>query len=246
MANGWHVKAVSSPPKIALSVVIMAYNEEENLPVQVARTTTFLKAHTAQWQIVIVNDGSSDATGAVADQLAAADPTHIDVVHHATNQGMGAAIRNGYQASRCAWITQLPADCQVHPETFGAFIPLTQEADIILSTYEKRDDGWLRKVLSGGFQWTVRLLMGQRGDFTGTMMFRRELFEKVGTLHSNTFFLNLEFPFKVLRLGTPYKVVQIEALPRLSGTSKVRNLQRIRRVLGEIVQLRIRVWRGRD
>ena len=72
----------STSSNLSLSVVIMAYNEEDNLPVQVERTLTFLETHTVTWQIVIINDGSSDGTGEVADRLAAAHPGQIEVVHH--------------------------------------------------------------------------------------------------------------------------------------------------------------------
>ena len=106
-----------------LSIVIMAYNEEDNLPVQLKRTRDFLEGHGSRWQIVVVNDGSDDRTGAVADEWAAEDPERIIAVHHPVNRGMGAAIRNGYAAATLGWITQLPADCQVDPRVFDAFLP---------------------------------------------------------------------------------------------------------------------------
>lgn len=227
-----------------LSVVIMAFNEEDNLPVAAQQAIEFLREACDDWQLVIVNDGSSDATGKVADRLARADSEHIDVVHHPTNQGMGAAIRHGYARARCDWVTQLPADCQVHPSMLHRFFPHFGEADLILSVYAKRDDGLNRKILSAGFQAVVRSLLGHRGDFTGTMMFRRQVLERVGDIQSDTFFANMEFPIMALRAGVPHAIVEIEALPRRSGESKVKNIRRMSRVLREIVTLRIRLWRG--
>jgi glycosyltransferase involved in cell wall biosynthesis len=224
----------------SLSVVIMAYNEEANLPTQMDRTVAFLSTQTTEWQIVVVNDGSNDDTGSIAETYAARYPGQIDVIHHESNLGMGAAIRHGYAAARCDWVTQLPADCQVHPDTFHHFLPHTADSDLILSIYKKRGDGVLRRLLSSGFQFTIRMLLGQRGDFTGTMMFRRPLFDEVGTLHSNTFFLNMEFPIKALRAGTSFSIVEIEALPRLSGQSKVKNVRRIMRVFREVLAMRTR------
>ena len=223
-----------------LSIVIMAYNEEDNLPVQLKRTRDFLEGHGSRWQIVVVNDGSDDRTGAVADEWAAEDPESIIAVHHPVNRGMGAAIRNGYAAATLGWITQLPADCQVDPRVFDAFLPERSQHDLILSVYAKRDDGWVRSLLSWGFQTFIRLALGERGDFTGTMMFRRELLDRVGELHGESFFVNLEFPIKALRLGTPSTLLEINAQPRLHGQSKVANLKRIRFVVRETLAMRAR------
>ena len=226
--------------QLDLSVVIMAFNEEDNLPIQVRRTIAFLEQHTSGWQLIIVNDGSSDATGVIADDFAARYPDNIDAVHHETNGGMGVAIRSGYAAARRTWVTQLPADCQVDPAVFTRFFPLTTQHDIVLSVYGARDDGIIRDVLSWGFQTMIRLLLGQRGDFTGTMMFRRSLLSEVGLLHSHSFFVNLEFPIRVLELGHSYGLVTIEAQPRLHGQSKVANLRRIRTVTREALAMRRR------
>jgi len=226
--------------EFSLSVVIMAFNEEANLPVQVDRTVAFLEGHTADWQIVIVDDGSADRTGAIADDYASARPEHIVAVHHEVNRGMGAAIRNGYAAARCEWVTQLPADCQVDPQVFVRFLEHVPAVDLVLSVYRQRDDGWRRKVLSWGFQTFVRLLLGQRGDFTGTMLFRRTLLDQVGALHSESFFVNLEFPIRALKLGASHALVEIEAQPRLHGESKVANTRRIKTVIREALAMRRR------
>ena len=222
----------------------MAFNEEENLPVAAERAITFLEEVTDEWQLIIVNDGSTDSTANVSDTIQAQAPSRIDVVHHPHNQGMGAAIRNGYAIARCDWITQLPADCQVHPDMLRRFLPHMVDADIVLSVYAERDDGFTRKLLSAGFQTTVRLLLGHRGDFTGTMVFRRSLLERLPTIQSDTFFANMEFPILALRSGARNSVVEIEAQQRHSGESKVKNLRRISRVLGEVIKMRLRLWRG--
>ncbi len=227
-------------PRPSLSVVIMAFNEEDNLPVQVDRTVAFLEEHTSDWQLIVVDDGSADRTGEIADAYEAARPDEITVVHHGRNRGIGAAIRSGYAAARGDWVTQLPADCQVDPQVFLRFFEHLERADIVLSVYRQRDDGLKRKVLSAGFQGFIRLLFGQRADFTGTMMFRRELLARVGELRAESFFVNLEFPIRCLRLGVPHALVEIEAQPRLHGSSKVANLRRIRTVVREALAMKRR------
>ncbi|MGM0576801.1 MAG: glycosyltransferase family 2 protein [Myxococcota bacterium] len=229
----------------SVSIVIMAWDEEDNLPVQLDRTIAFLREHTDDWQVVVVDDGSTDRTGAIADEYAEAHPGHVDVVHHPRNLGMGAAIRHGYGAARCEWITQLPADCQIHPRTFLRFFPHMEHADLILSVYRRRDDGIRRSVLSRGFQAFIGALFGQRGDYTGTMLFRRGVLDRVGPLHADSFFVNLELPIKALRLGVPHALVEIEAQRRLHGRSKVANLRRIRTVVREALAMKRRDVLGR-
>lgn len=223
-----------------LSIVIMAFNEEQNLPVQLRRTVDFLESQGSRWQIVIVNDGSGDQTGAIAEEWSAQDPDRITVVHHGINRGMGAAIRNGYAAATMDWVTQLPADCQVDPQVFKGFLVERERHDLILSVYAKRDDGWMRSLLSWGFRSFIRIALGERGDFTGTMMFRRELLSRVGPLHGESFFVNLEFPIRALRLGTSHVILEIVAQPRLHGVSKVANMRRIRFVIRETLAMRSR------
>lgn len=229
-------------PEPELSVVIMAWNEEQNLPVQVDRTLAFLAEHTCGWQLIVVDDGSTDRTGEIADAYAARayEGGRVDVIHHGVNRGIGAGIRSGYAAARCEWVSQLPADCQVDPQVFLRFFPHLPTCDLVLSVYRQRDDGLRRRVLSLGFQGFIRGLFGQRGDYTGTMVLRRALLEELGPLHSESFFVNLEVPIRALRGGARYALVEIEAQPRLHGHSKVANLRRIRTVVREAVAMKRR------
>ncbi len=226
-----------------LSVVVMAFNEEANLPVTVDETVSWLSQACSRWQIVIVDDGSTDGTYAVARRYAERFPEQVTVERHERNRGMGAAIKTGYGAARGSWVTQLPADGQIDPRVLQRFIDAVARdpaLEVVLSRYRHRDDGWIRDVLSWGFQNAIQVVVGHRGDYTGISMFRRELLERVGPLRSETFFVNLEFPIRALRQGARHDLVEIEARPRLSGASKVRNLRRIARVGREILAMRLR------
>jgi glycosyltransferase involved in cell wall biosynthesis len=226
-----------------LSVVVMAFNEEANLPITLDEAVAFLQRACSRWQIVVVDDGSKDGTHAVAQRYAERHPDHITVIRHPQNRGMGGAIKSGYGAARGDWVTQLPADGQIDPEVLQRFMDAVNrepELDIVLSRYRHRDDGWVRDVLSWGFQNAIQLVVGHRGDYTGISMFRRDLLARIGPLHSETFFVNLEFPIRALRLGVRHALVEIDARPRLSGQSKVKNVRRILRVAQEIIKMRAR------
>jgi len=222
----------------SLSVVVMAYNEAENLPDQVEATIRWLgRACPEGGQVVVVDDGSTDGTGEQADRLAAEHP-EVTVVHHPRNLGMGRAIWSGYLAARGEWVTQLPGDGQVPPEALDALLARRGEADLVLSTYRDRGDGPLRRVVTLGFQATAWVLLGNRCRFTGTMLFRRRLLQGV-TPRSDSFLVNVELPLRWMRQGVrPVFVTLDPPRPRVHGRSKVLTPGRLRRVVREMWRLR--------
>jgi glycosyltransferase involved in cell wall biosynthesis len=220
----------------SLSIVIMAYNEAGSIAAQARATADFLRRVGSNGQVVIVDDGSRDGTGAIADALAAEDPIHT-VVHHPTNLGMGRAIRSGYAAARCEFVSQLPGDGQVVPDTLERFLPHLATHDLVLSTYTRRDDGLARKVVTAGYQATARVLLGDRCAFTGTMVFRRAWLDRI-RLTCDSFLVNVELPLKLMRAGVVPAHVTIQALERAHGRSKVLSARRVAHVVAEMLALR--------
>lgn len=221
---------------ISLSVVVMAYNEQPAIEAQVRATLAFLDRFVGQGEVVAVDDGSTDGTGQVLDALAREDP-RVRVVHHPRNLGMGVAIRSGYRAASLDFVTQLPGDGQVHPETLERFLPFLPGHDLVLSTYARRGDGLVRFAVTRAY-WTMAwLILGNRCEFTGTMVFRRALLDRI-RIASSTFLVNVEVPLKLLRLGVKPARVTIEASARAHGRSKVLSARGILRVVREMLALR--------
>ena len=244
-----------------LSVVILAYNEEGSLQAQIDSVLAWFDLLTDSkeevWpqssdsgfsdafsvgEILVVNDGSTDGTKEISEAASSKDKRVISVQHE-VNSGMGATVRTGYSTARGIFVTQLPADGQVGPEALTVLLPKLAKADAVFSVYSERDDGFLRKALSLGFQAFTRVLYGQNGAITGTMMVRRSLIDLYPT-HADTFFANLELPFRLIRAGVSYEMVEIQAKPRSTGGSKVANPRRIARVVGEMLSIRLRRWSG--
>ena len=231
---------LGSPLPVSLSVVVMAYNEEENLPHLLEALTAYLDAHprVRAWEVVVVDDGSTDGTAGVVEEWSGRFEG-VRLVRHPHNMGMGAAIRTGYGHARCDFVTQLPADFQVPPDTFDLFLPHVPDCDIVLSVYENRGEGPTRRLLAAGYRAVAGLLLGQRADYTGTMMFRRELVDRI-TITADSFVANLEFPLAALDLEAKMQLVTFTPSPRRAGESKVANSRRILFVFKDILALRRR------
>jgi len=225
---------------ISLSVVIMAYNEAESIVHLLEALVGHLDSHekVSEWEAIVVDDGSSDSTAAVVEKRSKVEP-RIILIRHQRNMGMGAAIRTGYAAATCEFVTQLPADFQVPPQTFDLFLPHVPEFDIVLSVYEDRGADAVRRLLAWGYRAAARMILGRRADYTGTMMFRRTLLDDI-SITTDSFVANLEFPLKALNRGASSHLVAFTPSARLSGESKVANTRRILHVLGELVALRRR------
>src|SRR6476469_2757319 len=105
-----------------LSYFFPAHNEEANLEGLVAEALEVLPTLAETFEIIIVDDGSRDATGRMADELAAAHPDVVRAVHHPTNLGYGAALRSGFRAARFEHVAFTDGDRQFRVVDIGRLI----------------------------------------------------------------------------------------------------------------------------
>jgi dolichol-phosphate mannosyltransferase len=231
-----------------LSVVIFAFNEEANIAPVLDELAQWLTDNEGAAEVVFVDDGSSDETSKEAAKALAGVPHQL--LRHETNRGIGAALKTGVRAAKGNWVTFLPADGQIAPAAIGTLraAATSERSDVVFSVYDHRDDGLHRKVLSAGVRGLILLVHGVRMQSDGPYLFRRDLFD-ADKLLPDTFFLNFEFPIRMLGAGVATSVVTIECRPRRSGHSKSTGLKRIYGVAQDLVDLRVRRLRealGRD
>ncbi|HEV8320213.1 MAG TPA: glycosyltransferase family 2 protein [Myxococcota bacterium] len=230
----------------ALSVVIPAFDEEENIGPVVGELRATLPDVAARWELVLVDDGSRDGTRAAMHALAGEDPERSRVVGRDHNGGMGAALRDGYAAARLEWLTFLPADGQIDPADLAAFAaPVAGGADLVTSVYRTRDDGLVRATLSRGLRVLTAVIGGSRVRLEGVYVVRRGVYQACRP-EADTLFFNLELPLRAARAGARIETVTISCRPRRSGESKVAGTplvaaKRMARVFRELVALRVRM-----
>jgi len=232
--------------ELTLSVVMFAYNEAENVGPVMEEALQYLRRRTDRYELILVDDGSTDATRAAAEEVAAQDDS-VKVLSHDRNRGIGAALKTGYGAATLDWVTLLPADGQVPPEQIDRFLELRHGRDLVICHYPDRfseADNFGRKVLSRGLRALTYVATGVSNRLDGAYLIRRSYLQRL-PLRSETFFLNLELPIRAIRAGASVAETTLHIRPRRAGESKVLSWQRIVSVSGEMGRLGIELRLGR-
>lgn len=240
-----------SSDDVDLSVIVFAFDEEENIEAVLAELVAWLRAREPASEIVLVDDGSRDRTLEAATRALVGFPHRT--VRHEINRGIGAALKSGVRAAKGRWATFMPADGQIEPAAIGALREAARDddVDVVLSVYDHRDDGLDRTVLSAGVRTLIWAVHGVRLRSDGPYLFRRRLFVPE-QLPPDSFFLNFELPIRALSAGLRTRTVTIACRPRRAGRSKSTGLSRIWGVARDLADLRrrrtlhaISLWLGR-
>jgi glycosyltransferase involved in cell wall biosynthesis len=221
-----------------VSVTVLAYNEAENLEPAVLELLAELRAAGRSFELIIVDDGSTDATGTLADALAAREPD-VRVVHHGVNLGLGGGYRTGIDAARGQLHTFFPADGQFPAAIVTQFLALTREHDLVLGYLPDRSSSWVAKGLSLGERVLYRLLFGRFPRFQGIFMIHRRLLDEIPLVSQGRGWgIVMELIVRAAR--GPYRVTSVPTAfrPRRSGESKVQNASTILANLKQVIALR--------
>ncbi|MDF9717926.1 polyprenol monophosphomannose synthase [Nocardioides sp. ChNu-153] len=209
-------------------VVVPTYNEALNLEAVVAR----VRAAQPALDVLVVDDGSPDGTGAIADRLAAADPA-VSVLHRTEKAGLGAAYLHGFAVALERGydvVGEMDADGSHQPEQLGRLLDALASADLVIGSRWVRGGSvvnwpWSRMALSRGGNLYVRLLLGIRvRDATaGFRLFRRTTLEKIdlASVQSTGYVFQTDLTWRTLQAGLVVTEVPIEFVERERGESKM-------------------------
>jgi dolichol-phosphate mannosyltransferase len=222
----------------SLSVFIPAYQEEGNIEATVCELRAALQGQEAlTYEIIIVNDGSTDRTGAIADTLAQTDPT-IRVVHNPQNLGLARTYGVGALATKYEYIGWIPGDNGFPAESLKKWLAPLGHADLIQTYLLNSEVRYLnRRLISIAYTKTMNLLFGLNLKYyNGIQICRRDLLLGV-TTHSDGFALLSEILVKLLTQGSSFVEVGINMQERLQGQSKAVRLHNILDVLLTMLRL---------
>lgn len=223
---------------LAISVIVMAFNEEANLEISIQEIVHVLENLGQPYELVIINDGSTDQTGIISNDLSK-KYIRVRVVHHLTNQGLGEVYRTGFNQARYDLVTFFPADGQFPASIIENFVPLMDNQDMVLGYLPYRKGSMLSRGLSIAEKILYRILFGELPKYQGVFMFRRTMLNEIH-LQSYGRGWAVVFEFIIKAYRGKYRLISVptEIRPRLSGQSKVNNLHTILVNLRQAVELR--------
>ena len=222
----------------SLSVFFPCYNEQENVEKITQQALDILSKLGIDFEIIIVNDGSSDNTAQIADKISQCD-NRIKVIHHHQNLGYGAALQSGFKAAQKEYVFYTDGDSQFDLNEMPALLPMIQDCDIVSCYRIKRSDPVIRKI--NAFCWTklVCLLfkMKIRDIDCAFKLYKRDIFDNI-KMTSTGALIDTEILARATRKG--YKITQkgVHHYPRTAGTQTGANLKVILRAFKELFKLR--------
>jgi glycosyltransferase involved in cell wall biosynthesis len=229
-----------------LSVFLPSHNEEGNVERVVTDFLRELPNLADEYEVIVVDDGSRDRTGAIADRLAAAN-SRVKVVHHEVNRGYGGAVISGIRAATLTYALLCDGDGQFDPADVQRLAARTLEYDVVVGHRTHRADALVRRI--NGKAWTilVRLMFGLRiSDMDcGFKLFRRALLENM-ELHARGAMITTELMARLAGRKARICEVEVKHLPRLTGEQSGANFRVIARAFKELFALYRELKAARD
>lgn len=233
-----------------LSWFFPAHNEAANLEGLIAEALETLPNLADTFEIIAVDDGSTDRTPEIADALAGSLPNIVRAVHHPTNLGYGAALRSGFGAARYELVAFTDGDRQFHVVDIGrltARMAEPDQPDVVVGYRIKRADAPLRLAYARAYRLANRLFFGLKvADVDcAAKLFRREALQGL-RVESDGAFFSAEMIIKLRASGRSVVEVGIPHYPRTAGSATGAKPQVVLRAVRDFWRLRLRMWADRS
>lgn len=221
-----------------LSIFFPAYNDSGTIASLVIAARRTAQKLTSDYEVIVVDDGSADATAEIADELARAYP-EVRVIHHPKNRGYGGALRTGFKEARKELIFYTDGDAQYDPSELEVLWPHMQPGVDLVNGYKiSRSDPLHRIVIGRIYHYTVKLLFGLsvRDVDCDFRLMRRSIFDRV-VLEKNSGVICLEMMKKITDEGCRIAEVPVHHYHRAYGKSQFFNFRRLCRTAIDVAKL---------
>jgi glycosyltransferase involved in cell wall biosynthesis len=228
----------------SISAVIPAFNEEAAIRTTVEGVARALREVGADFEVVVVDDGSRDRTASVVLGLRETLPM-VRLVQHETNRGYGAALGTGFAAAEKELLFLTDGDTQFDPREIAKLLPRLEHADLAIGYRKPRRDPWQRRFFGWGWNTLINLLFGYtaRDVDCAFKLFPRALLRELNvTSEAHTF--SPELIVKARRAGYRIAEVRVTHLPRRVGEAKGSRPDAIARSLIELLRFRLALARS--
>lgn len=230
-----------------LSIFFPFWNEEKNIEKVVNNAIPVAKKNADKWEIIMVDDGSSDNTLSIAKRLAQENPNLI-VVSHDRNRGYGAALKSGFEKAKYRFVVFNDGDGQFDFSQISKFIDKINKADIVIGFRKKRLDNPFRHLLMNFLKIWDFIFFGFnfRDIDCGFKLFKKEALRKIMPFKSEGAMITTEILAKAKKEKLKIDQVEVSHYPRLYGDQSGGNLRVIRRAIRESFALWFDLHYGRN
>ncbi len=203
---------------VEISVVLPAYNEEQNIKRTVESCIEYLDGKIPSYEIIVVNDGSSDRTKNVVEELAG-DREEVKLVNHDRNMGYGSALISGFENASLVYIFLMDSDGQFSVREMDLLMEYSDEETVVIGYRSNRADPFIRLVNQWLYHCYVRFMFGLnlRDIDCAFKLFPAEVYRSVRPIGSTGAFFSAEFLIKALRKGYYIKEVPVTHYRRKHG-----------------------------
>lgn len=196
-------------------------------------------------EVTVIDDGSTDRTGQIADDLAKADG-RVHVVHHGARRGYGGAVRSGLVSATKGFIFYTDGDRQFELADVGRLIVAIDGVDAVIGYRLRRQDPARTRFVAWVYNRVIRVMffVGFRDVDCAFKLFRREVFERVPLegVRSNGAFFSAELLITLRRAGIRTREIGVPHYPRTAGKAKGQQPKVILRAIRDLLRLRLRLW----
>ncbi len=220
-----------------LTIVLPCFNEAENVADAIRYATTAAERCATAHEVVVVDDGSSDATAAIAARFADRD-RRVRLVVHSGNQGYGDALRSGIAAAQMPWVLLTDADLQFDLDDLEDFLPLAAQADLVAGWRILRQDPLNRRLNAAAWNWLVRraFALPVRDVDCAFKLIRRDLLERCD-LRATGAMISTELLVQCLAAGGRLEQVGVHHRARVAGRQSGASPRVVARAFRELAVL---------
>lgn len=224
-------------PPLSISVILPVYNEEGNIARTVISVASFLPRVCEDFEVICVDDGSTDKTSDILAGLKTRFP-FLKVVRHPKNEGYGAALKSGFKEAGKEFFLLMDSDGQFDISQLSKLLPFIKEYDIVAGVRQKRRDSFYRLILGAVFRAVINFCfrLSLRDVDCGFKLFRSGFIRPIpltcssGLIHTEIFLFARKSKSRVREVG-------VEHLPRIFGYQKTVRKKALFQLLGELKRL---------
>lgn len=226
-----------------LTLVLPAFNEADNIHDVISRAASTLPRHVRDFEIIAVNDGSSDATPEIVRQIASNDP-RVRLVDHPQNRGYGAALRSGFSASTGDYVMIMDSDRQFDIGDLVYLTPFINDFDMVAGYRIQRNDPFHRTLFGKTFRLAMRTLFGvQLHDIDCAFKLMRGDILRSLALESDGAMISTELMARWAATGATWTQVGVHHYPRTAGQQSGGSVRVIFRAMRDVPLLWLKLRR---